>query len=122
MPKKLSSPYIIPNNKQVFVQFNNQSTVGTMTIAQTALIKRIEANKTPDLVNKPTSIIKKLYSNCLISLINRIVGFGKGSPNNFVIKEVSYSYNSSREVRVSVSIDYLVAANYAGPQSNLYQN
>jgi hypothetical protein len=122
LPKKLSSPYVIPNNKQIFVQFNNQSTVGTMTIAQTALIKRINANKTPDLVNKPTSIIKKLYSNCLISLINRIVGFGKGSPNNFVIKEVSYSYNSSREVRVSVSIDYLVAANYAGPQSNLYQN
>jgi hypothetical protein len=122
LPKKLSQYYIIPNNKQVFTQFNNQSTVGTISMTQTAIIKRTDSNKHPDLVNKPTSTIKKLYNNCLTTILNRISGFGGGSPNNFIIKSVSFSYNSSRETRVSVTIEYLVAANYTGPNSNFYNN
>lgn len=122
LPKKLSQYYIIPNNQQVFTQFNNQSTVGTISMTQTATIKRTDLNKHPNLVSKPTTTIKKLYNNCLTTILNRISGFGGGSPDNFVIKSVSFSYNSSRETRVSVTIEYLVAANYTGPNSNFYNN
>lgn len=122
LPKKLSTSYIVPGNSTTFVQFNKQSSVGTMSITQNATIKRTDSNKTPDLVSKPTTIIKKLYSNCLTTLLNRIQGFARGSGDNFIIKAVSFSYNSSREVRVSVTIDYLVAANYTGPNSNFYLN
>jgi len=122
LPKKLSTAYIIPNRSETFVQFLNQSSVGQMDISQTAKLKRTDANKTPDLVIKPLSVIKTIYNNCLVTLLNRISGFGGGSPNNFVVRNVSFRYNSIREVNVNVTIDYLVAANYAGPKTNLNSN
>jgi len=122
LPKKLSTSYVVPGNKTTFVQFNKQSSVGTMSMAQNALTKRTDSNKNPDLVSKPTTIIKKLYNNCLTTLLNRIQGLARGSGDNFVIKAVSFSYNSSREVKVTVTVDYLIAANYTGPDSNFYSN
>jgi len=122
LPKQIANSYILPQNKNVFIQYREQSSVGEMKIAQTCIIKRTDSNKTPNLVSKPTSIIRTMYNNCLLSLLNRLNSFGGGDPNNFIIKSVSFSYNSSREVKVDVAIDYLLAANRAGPNKNLYLN
>lgn len=124
LPKKISNSYIVPGitNQKVFVQESNQSTIGEMTINQKAQLKRSNSNKTPDLVLKPISQIQTMYSNCLLTLLNKLTGFGGGSPNNFVVKKVTFSYNSLREVDVSVVINYLVAATRGGPKNNLYSN
>ena len=124
LPKKISNSYIVPGiiNQKVFVQESEQSTVGEMSISQKARLTRNNSNKNPDLVSKPTSSIQTMYSNCLLTLLNRLTGFGGGSPNNFVVRKVTFSYNSSREVNVSVTINYLVAATRGGPKTNLYSN
>lgn len=122
LPKQIAKSYILPNNQSVFTQYRDQSTSGEMIITQNAKLKRTDSNKTPDLVDRPQTIIQKLYNNCLLSLYNKMNGFGGGNPDNFVVKKVSFSYNSSREVSVTVAIDYLIAANRAGPKSNLYLN
>lgn len=122
LPKQIAKSYILPSGKNVFTQYRDQSTSGEMTISQNATLKRNDSNKTPDLVDRPLTTIRKLYNNCLLSLYNKMNVFGGASPDNFVIKKVSFSYNSSREVSVTVAVDYLIAANRAGPKSNLYLN
>ena len=125
IPKKIVRSYIVPgssDNKSVFNQEANQSSPGSMGISQTAILKRTDNNKTPDIVYKPSSIISTLYNNCLFTILNRLTGFGLGRPDNFVINSVSYSYNSNREAAVNVSISYFVASNKFGPNKTLYTN
>lgn len=135
IPKKIVKTYIVPGytnnalptnttnkNSPIFSQENKQSTLGALNITQTALLKRTNANKTPDLVDKPTASINKLYNNCLLTLLNRLSSFGFGNPNNFIINSVSYSYNSSRNLEMSVGIIYFVESNKFGPKNTLYSN
>jgi hypothetical protein len=135
IPKKIIKTYIVPGytnnalptnttnkNSPIFSQENKQSTLGALNITQTALLKRTNANKTPDLVDKPIASINKLYDNCLLTLLNRLSSFGFGNPNNFIINSVSYSYNSSRNLEMSVGIIYFVESNKFGPKNTLYSN
>lgn len=125
IPKKIVKSYVVPGsstNKSVFIQESNQSSPGTMAVSQNAILKRIEQNKNPDLVYKPSSIISTLYNNCLSTILNRLAGFGLGRPDNFIINSVSYSYNSNREASVNVAITYFVASNKFGSNDNLYTN
>jgi len=135
IPKKIIKTYIVPGytnntlptntankNSPIFSQENKQSSLGTLNITQTALLKRTNANKTPDLVEKPTSAINKVYNNCLFTLLNRLNTFGCGNPNNFIINSVSYSYNSSRNLEMNVGILYFIESNKFGPKNNLYSH
>ena len=125
IPKKIVKTYIVPGyleNKNVFSQENNQSTFGTLSISQSALLKRNNSNKTPDLVNKPSSAINTMYNNCLLTLLNRLGGFGLGNPNNFIINSVSYNYNSSRNLEMNVGIIYFLASKKFGPKETLFKN
>lgn len=137
IPKKIVKTYIVPGytknnspvnlnpsnkNAPIFSQENKQSTLGSLNINQTVLLKRTDANKTPDLVEKPTNAINKTYNNCLLTLLNRLSSFGFGNPNNFIINSVSYSYNSSRNLEMSVGILYFVESNKFGPKNTLYSN
>ena len=123
IPKKIVKTYIVPgylDNKNVFSQEVDQSTLGSLVINQTSVLKRTDNNKTPDLVNKPSAAINTMYNNCLFALINRLSGFGYGNPNNFIINSVSFSYNSSRSLEMNVGIVYFVASKKYGPQNNLF--
>ena len=125
MPKKIVKTYIVPgylNKNNVFSQENDQSSPGSLTITQSIVLKRTESNKTPDLVNKPTSAITSAYNRCLTTLYNRVSNFGLGDPNNLIINSLSFSYNSSRGLEMNVGSIYFVAANRFGRDLNLYQN
>jgi hypothetical protein len=125
LPKKIVNTYIVPgylNNKDIFSQENDQSSPGSLSVSQSIVLKRNDSNKTPDLVNKPTSAINSTYNRCLLTLFNRLTGFGLGDPNNFIINSISFSYNSSRSLEMTVAITYFVASNKFGPKTTLYTN
>lgn len=125
LPKKIVKTYIVPgylNSKNIFSQENEQSSPGTLSVTQSVVLKRNDSNKTPDLVNKPTSAINSTYNRCLLTLFNRLSNFGLGDPNNFIINSISFSYNSSRNLEMTVAITYFVAANKFGPKTTLYTN
>jgi hypothetical protein len=125
IPKRIVKTYIVPGyltNKNIFSQQNDQSSSGSLNVSQTVVLKRTENNKTPDLVAKPTAAITSVYNRCLLTLLNRLTGFGLGNPDNFIINSVTFSYNSSRSLDMTVSIVYFVAANKFGPGTTLYTN
>lgn len=125
LPKKIVKTYIVPgylNSKNIFSQENEQSSPGTLSVTQSVVLKRNNSNKTPDLVNKPTSAINSTYNRCLLTLFNRLSNFGLGDPNNFIINSISFSYNSSRSLEMTVSITYFIASNKFGPKTTLYTN
>jgi hypothetical protein len=125
LPKKIVKTYIVPgylNSKNIFSQENDQSSPGSLSVTQSVVLKRNDNNKTPDLVNKPTSAINSVYNRCLLTLFNRLTGFGLGDPNNFIINSISFSYNSTRNLEMTVSITYFVASNKFGPKITLYTN
>lgn len=125
LPKKIVKTYIVPgylNKKNIFSQENEQSSPGLLNITQSVVLKRNDSNKTPDLVNKPTTAINSVYNRCLLTLFNRLTGFGLGDPNNFIINSISFSYNSSRNLEMTVAITYFVASNKFGPKTTLYNN
>jgi len=125
IPKRIVKTYIVPGyltNKNIFSQQNDQSSSGSLNVSQTVVLKRTENNKTPDLVVKPTAAITSVYNRCLLTLLNRLTGFGLGDPNNFIINSATFSYNSSRSLDMTVSIVYFVAANKFGPGTTLYTN
>jgi hypothetical protein len=125
IPKRIVKTYIVPGyltNKNIFSQQNDQSSSGLLNVNQTVVLRRIEDNKTPDLVKKPIAAINSVYNRCLLTLLNRLTGFGLGDPNNFIINSVTFSYNSSRNLDMTVSIVYFVAANKFGPGTTLYTN
>ena len=125
LPKRIVKTYIVPGyleKKNIFSQQNDQSSSGSLSVNQTVVLKRTDSNKTPDLVVKPTAAITSVYNRCLLTLLNRLTGFGLGDPNNFIINSASFSYNSSRNLDMSVSIIYFVAANKFGPGTTLYTN
>lgn len=125
VPKKIVKTYIVPgylSGKNIFSQENEQSSPGSLNVTQSAVLRRTSFNKTPDLVVKPASAINSVYNRCLLTLFNRLTGFGLGSPNNFIINSISFSYNSSRNLEMNVSIAYFVAANKFGPGTTLYTN
>jgi len=125
LPKKIVKTYIVPgylNNKNIFSQENDQSSPGSLSVTQSVVLKRNDNNKSPDLVNKPTSAINSVYNRCLLTLFNRLTGFGLGDPNNFIINSISFSYNSTRNLEMTVSITYFVASNKFGPKTTLYTN
>jgi len=124
LPSLIANQYIVPSYTKggVFTQYLTQSSIGQMSVTQNGILTRNANNKSPDLVSRPDSAITNLYNNCLLIILNRLASFGGGSTDNFVVKAVSYSYNSNREVSVSVSIDYIVAANRSGPKNNLFLN
>lgn len=125
IPKKIVKTYIVPGylqNKNIFSQENEQSSSGSLSVTQSIVLKRNDSNKTPDLVSKPTSAINSTYNRCLLTLFNRLTGFGLGDPSNFIINSVSFSYNSSRNLDMTVSITYFIAANKFGPKTTLYNN
>ena len=125
IPKRIVKTYIVPGyltNKNIFSQQNDQSSYGSLNVSQTVVLKRTENNKTPDLVAKPTAAITSVYNRCLLTLLNRLTGFGLGNPDNFIINSVTFSYNSSRSLDMTVSIVYFVAANKFGPGTTLYTN
>ena len=123
VPKKIVKTYIVPgylNSKNIFSQENDQSSPGTLSVNQSVTLKRNENNKTPNLVNRPTSAINSVYNRCLLTLYNRLSNFGLGDPTKNIINSVSFSYNSSRKLEMSASINYFVAANKFGPNQTLY--
>jgi len=123
IPKKIVKTYIVPgylNNKNIFSQENDQSSPGTLSVNQSVTLKRNESNKTPNLVNRPTYAINSVYNRCLLTLYNRLSNFGLGDPTKNIINSVSFSYNSSRKLEMSASINYFVAANKFGPNQTLY--
>ena len=125
LPKKIVKTYIVPgylNSKNIFSQENEQSSPGSLSVTQSVVLKRNDNNKSPDLVNKPTAAINSVYNRCLLTLFNRLTGFGLGDPNNFIINSISFSYNSSRNLEMSVAITYFVASNKFGPKTTLYSN
>jgi hypothetical protein len=125
LPKKIVKTYIVPgylNSKNIFSQENEQSSSGSLSVTQSVVLKRNDNNKSPDLVNKPTSAINSVYNRCLLTLFNRLTGFGLGDPNNFIINSISFSYNSTRNLEMTVSITYFVASNKFGPKTTLYTN
>lgn len=125
LPKKIVKTYIVPgylNSKNIFSQENEQSSSGSLSVTQSAVLKRNDNNKTPDLVNKPTAAINSIYNRCLLTLFNRLTGFGLGDPNNFIINSISFSYNSSRNLEMTVAITYFIASNKFGPKTTLYSN
>ena len=125
IPKKIVKTYIVPgylNSKNIFSQENEQSSPGSLSITQSVVLKRNDNNKTPDLVNKPTAAINSVYNRCLLTLFNRLTGFGLGDPRNFIINSISFSYNSSRNLEMTVAITYFVASNKFGPKTTLYTN
>ena len=125
IPKKIVKTYIVPgylNSKNIFSQENEQSSPGSLSVTQSVVLKRNDNNKTPDLVNKPTAAINSVYNRCLLTLFNRLTGFGLGDPRNFIINSISFSYNSSRNLEMTVAITYFVASNKFGPKTTLYTN
>jgi hypothetical protein len=125
LPKKIVKTYIVPGylkEKNIFSQENEQSSSGSLSVTQSVVLKRNDSNKTPDLVSKPTTAINSTYNRCLLTLFNRLTGFGLGDPNNFIINSVSFSYNSTRNLEMTVSITYFVASNKFGPKTTLYTN
>jgi hypothetical protein len=125
IPKKIVKTYIVPgylNSKNIFSQENEQSSPGSLSVTQSVVLKRNDNNKTPDLVNKPTAAINSVYNRCLLTIFNRLTGFGLGDPKNFIINSASFSYNSSRSLEMTVSITYFIAANKFGPKTTLYTN
>ena len=125
IPKKIVKTYIVPgylNSKNIFSQENEQSSPGSLSVTQSVVLKRNDSNKTPDLVSKPTAAINSVYNRCLLTIFNRLTGFGLGDPKNFIINSASFSYNSSRSLEMSVSITYFIAANKFGPKTTLYTN
>jgi hypothetical protein len=125
LPKKIVKTYIVPGylkEKNIFSQENEQSSSGSLSVTQSVVLKRNDSNKTPDLVSKPTTAINSTYNRCLLTLFNRLTGFGLGNPNNFIINSVSFSYNSTRNLEMTVSITYFVASNKFGPKTTLYTN
>ena len=123
IPKKIVKTYIVPgylNSKNIFSQENDQSSPGTLSVNQSVTLKRNESNKTPNLVNRPTYAINSVYNRCLLTLYNRLSNFGLGDPTKNIINSVSFSYNSSRKLEMSASINYFVAANKFGPNQTLY--
>lgn len=129
IPKKIVKTYIVPgyknnnnSNSDIFSQNNEQSSPGSLNITQSVVLKRNDNNKTPDLVSKPTAAINSVYNRCLLTIFNRLTSFGLGDPNNFIINSVSFSYNSSRNLEMTVSITYFIAANKFGPKTTLYTN
>ena len=129
IPKKIVKTYIVPgyknnnnSNSDIFSQDNEQSSPGSLSVTQSVVLKRNDSNKTPDLVSKPTAAINSVYNRCLLTIFNRLTDFGLGDPNNFIINSVSFSYNSSRNLEMTVSITYFIAANKFGPKTTLYTN
>ena len=125
MPKKIVKTYIVPgylNSKNIFSQENEQSSPGSLSVTQSVVLKRNDSNKTPDLVSKPTDAVNSVYNRCLLTIFNRLTGFGLGDPKNFIINSASFSYNSSRSLEMTVSITYFIAANKFGPKTTLYTN
>lgn len=129
IPKKIVKTYIVPgyknnnnSNSDIFSQNNEQSSPGSLSVTQSVVLKRNDSNKTPDLVSKPTAAINSVYNRCLLTIFNRLTSFGLGDPNNFIINSVSFSYNSSRNLEMTVSITYFIAANKFGPKTTLYTN
>ena len=125
IPKKIVKTYIVPgylNSKNIFSQENEQSSPGSLSVTQSVVLKRNDSNKTPDLVSKPTAAINSVYNRCLLTIFNRLTGFGLGDPKNFIINSASFSYNSSRSLEMTVSITYFIAANKFGPKTTLYTN
>ena len=125
IPKKIVKTYIVPgylNSKNIFSQENEQSSPGSLSVTQSVVLKRNDSNKTPDLVSKPTDAINSVYNRCLLTIFNRLTGFGLGDPKNFIINSASFSYNSSRSLEMTVSITYFIAANKFGPKTTLYTN
>jgi hypothetical protein len=125
IPKKIVKTYIVPgylNSKKIFSQENEQSSPGSLSVTQSVVLKRNDNNKTPDLVNKPITAINSVYNRCLLTIFNRLTGFGLGDPNNFIINSISFSYNSSRNLEMTVAITYFVASNKFGPKTTLYTN
>ena len=125
IPKKIVKTYIVPgylNSKNIFSQENEQSSPGSLSVTQSVVLKRNDSNKTPDLVSKPTAAINSVYNRCLLTIFNRLTGFGLGDPNNFIINSISFSYNSSRNLEMTVAITYFVASNKFGPKTTLYTN
>ena len=125
IPKKIVKTYIVPgylNSKNIFSQENEQSSPGSLSVTQSVVLKRNDNNKTPDLVSKPTDAINSVYNRCLLTIFNRLTGFGLGDPKNFIINSASFSYNSSRSLEMTVSITYFIAANKFGPKTTLYTN
>ena len=125
LPKKIVKTYIVPgylNSKNIFSQENEQSSPGSLSVTQSVVLKRNDNNKSPDLVNKPTSAINSVYNRCLLTLFNRLTGFGLGDPNNFIINSISFSYNSTRNLEMTVAITYFIASNKFGPKTTLYTN
>lgn len=125
VPKKIVKTYIVPGylkNKNIFSQENDQSSSGSLSVSQTVTLKRNNNNKTPDLVSRPTAAINSTYNACLLTLFNRLTGFGLGDPSNFIINSITFSYNSSRSLDMNVSITYFIAAYKFGPKSTLYTN
>lgn len=114
-PIKKVASYIVPNkaDKKTTIQVNDQSSLGTMTISKSAKLKRTDVNKTPDLVIRPTQQINLIYDSCLLSILNKLSSFG-GDPTNFVTSSLSYSYNSNRDLEMSLSINFIVAAQRLG--------
>jgi hypothetical protein len=125
IPKKIVKTYIVPgylNSKNIFSQENEQSSPGSLSVTQSVVLKRNDSNKTPDLVSKPTAAINSVYNRCLLTIFNRLTGFGLGDPKNFIINSASFSYNSSRSLEMTISITYFIAANKFGPKTTLYTN
>ena len=125
LPKKIVKTYIVPgylNSKNIFSQENEQSSPGSLSVTQSVVLKRNDNNKSPDLVNKPTSAINSVYNRCLLALFNRLTGFGLGNPDNFIINSISFSYNSTRNLEMTVAITYFIASNKFGPKTTLYTN
>lgn len=117
-PQKNIQSYVIPGTTKPFLHEGNQSTLGTANISLRGKLKRIESNKNSDKLYKPKKQIINLYNMGLINLITRLSSIGLGDPNKFIVTGVNYSYNSERDLNVSISVSYWLPINRLGKLGN----